>query len=192
MKHSEKKIILGSNSPRRKELLGYLDLDFEVDTKNSFEEVYDSSMIPEKIPVFLSTGKSLGFHRELVQNEILITADTMVFCDGRILGKAKTKEEAKEMLRFLSGKEHTVITGVTIRDCEKQVTFSDSSKVHFTDLSGEDIDYYVDKYSPLDKAGSYGIQEWIGCVAIDRIEGSFFNIMGLPVHLINKHLKDFL
>ena len=187
-----KKIILASNSPRRKELLAGLDVSFEVDTRNSFEETYDPATPHERIPEVLSEGKSYGFHRELSENEILITSDTLVLCGDRVMGKPHSREEAFEMLRFLSGREHKVITAITIRDIHQCRTSSDTAIVRFKELSDNEIWYYIDNYKPFDKAGAYGIQEWIGYIGIGQIEGSFFTIMGLPVHLIYKELLEFV
>ena len=187
-----KRIILASNSPRRKELLGGLDISFVVDTRNNFEEVYDPSTPHEKIPEVLSEGKSYGFHRELSEDEILITSDTLVLCGSDVMGKPHSREEAFEMLRKLSGREHKVITAITIRDNENCKTLSDTAIVHFKELSDNEIWYYIDNFKPFDKAGAYGIQEWIGYIGIGRIDGSFFTIMGLPVHLVYKTLLEFI
>ena len=187
-----KKIILASNSPRRKELLAGLDVCFEVDTRNSFEETYDPSTPHERIPEVLSEGKSYGFHRELSENEILITSDTLVLCNDRVMGKPHSREEAFDMLRTLSGREHQVITAVTVRDSARCKTASASATVHFKELTDSEIRYYIDNFKPFDKAGAYGIQEWIGYIGIDRIEGSFFTIMGLPVHLVYRELNKFI
>ena len=192
MELNDKKIILASNSPRRKELLAGLDVSFEVDTRNSFEETYDPATPHERIPEVLSEGKSYGFHRELSENEILITSDTLVLCGDRVMGKPHSREEAFEMLRFLSGREHKVITAITIRDIHQCRTSSDTAIVRFKVLSDNEIWYYIDNYKPFDKAGAYGIQEWIGYIGIGQIEGSFFTIMGLPVHLIYKELLEFV
>ena len=183
-----KKIILGSNSPRRKELLAGLDITFEVDTRNNFEEVYDPSTPIEKIPEVLSEGKSYGFHRELSEDEILITSDTLVMCGERVMGKPHSREEAIDMLRCLSGREHKVITAITLRDSHNCRTSSDTAIVYFKELTDSEIEYYVDTYKPFDKAGAYGIQEWIGYIGIGKIEGSYFTIMGLPVHLVYEEL----
>lgn len=188
MNLNEKKIILGSNSPRRKELLAGLDIEFTVDTGNNFEEVYDPSTPIEKIPEVLSEGKSYGFHRELENNEILLTSDTLVLCGDRVMGKPHSREEAIDMLECLSGRGHKVITAVTLRDSRSCNTSSDTAIVHFKELTSNEIKYYVDTYNPFDKAGAYGIQEWIGYIGIDKIEGSYFTIMGLPVHLVYKEL----
>lgn len=187
-----KKIILGSNSPRRKELLGGLDIKFTVDTGNTFEEVYDPDTPHERIPEVLSEGKSYGFHRALEANEILITSDTLVLCGDRVMGKPHSREEAIDMLRCLSGREHKVITAITLRDCDRSTTTSDTAVVYFKELTDNEIEYYIDQYKPFDKAGAYGIQEWIGYAGIGRIEGSYFTIMGLPVHLVYKELLNFI
>ena len=187
-----KKIILGSNSPRRKELLAGLDIEFTVDTGNTFEEIYDASTAHELIPEVLSKGKSYGFHRELTDDEILITSDTLVLCGETVMGKPRSREEAIAMLKALSDREHKVITAITIRDSARCSTVSDTALVHFKSLSGDEIEYYVDTYKPFDKAGAYGIQEWIGYMGIDRIEGSYFTIMGLPVHLVYQELLKFI
>ena len=183
-----KKIILGSNSPRRKELLAGLDIDFTVDTENSFEEKYSADTPHEKIPEVLSEGKSYGFHRKLEDNEILITSDTLVLCGERVMGKPHSREEAIDMLKHLSGKGHKVITAITVRDSNSCRTVSDTAIVFFKDLSDSEIEYYVNTYRPFDKAGAYGIQEWIGYIGIGKIEGSYFTIMGLPVHLVYQEL----
>lgn len=185
-------IILGSGSPRRRELLGGLDLSFEVDTRNNFEETYDPSTPQESIPAVLSEGKSLGFHRELSDNEILLTSDTLVLCEGKVMGKPSGRDEAIEMIRSLSGRYHKVITAVTVRDSKHMKTVSDTALVHFKELTDSQIEYYVDTYRPFDKAGAYGIQEWIGYIGIDKIEGSYFTIMGLPVHLAYELLQEFI
>ena len=186
-----KKIILGSNSPRRKELLAGLNIDFIVDTGNTFEETYDPSTPHEQIPEVLSKGKSYGFHRPLEEDEILITSDTLVLCGDRVMGKPHSREEAHDMLRFLSGREHKVITAVTIRDTKSYTTSSDTAIVNFKELSDNEIYYYIDNFKPFDKAGAYGIQEWIGYIGIGKIEGSYFTIMGFPVHLVYQELLKF-
>ena len=186
-----KKIILGSNSPRRRELLSGLDIEFTVDTGNTFEETYDRTVPHEQIPEVLSEGKSYGFHRELEEDEILITSDTLVLCEDRVMGKPHSREEAYDMLRFLSGRRHKVITAVTLRDNRHCITSSDTAIVHFKELSDNEIYYYIDNYKPFDKAGAYGIQEWIGYIGIGKIEGSYFTIMGFPVHLVYQELNKF-
>lgn len=192
MNIKDKKIILASASPRRKELLAGLCIDFEVDTRNNFEEVIDPSIPHEEIPEVLSVGKSNGFHRPLENNEILITSDTLVLCEGKVMGKPSSREDAYEMLKMLSGQDHKVITAVSIRDHKRIVTFSDTAIVYFKSLTDNEIYFYIDNFKPFDKAGAYGIQEWIGYIGIERIEGSYFTIMGFPVHLVYKHLQDFI
>ena len=187
-----KRIILGSASPRRKELLGGLGIDFETDTGNTFQEdFHDISMLHE-IPSIMSVGKSHGFHRPLADDEILITSDTMVICGNEVLGKPSDKADAVRMLGLLSGRQHEVVTAVTIRSSVSEETFSDTALVRFRDLTNEEIDYYIDKYRPFDKAGAYGVQEWIGYIGIESIQGSFYTIMGFPVHKVYLHLKKFL
>ena len=187
-----KKIILGSNSPRRRELLAGLDVEFTVDTGNTFDEVYSPDTPFEEVPVLMSVGKSEGFHRPLEDDEILITADTMVILADEILGKPHGREDAVRMLKDLSGRSHKVVTAVTIRDNRRTETFTDTTVVHFKELSDSEIDYYLDRYSPYDKAGSYGVQEWIGYTAITSIEGSFYNVMGFPVHKVYEELRKFI
>jgi septum formation protein len=187
-----KSIILGSNSPRRKELLAGLGIDFIVDTGNTFEEVYEAGTPHERIPEVLSEGKSYGFHRPLEEGEILITSDTLVLCEDRVMGKPRSREEAFDMLRFLSGRGHKVITAITLRDKHNCKTSSDTANVYFKELSDREIEYYIDNFKPFDKAGAYGIQEWIGYIGIGKIEGSFFTIMGLPVHLVYNELLNFI
>ena len=187
-----KRIILGSNSPRRRELLSGLDLEFTVDARTRFEEHYDPSMPHRKVPAAMAEGKSRGFHRPLEKDEILITADTMVLVDGRMLGKPHSREDAAAMLHTLSGRRHEVITAVMIRDRERCELFEDSTLVTFRALTEDEINYYIDKYRPFDKAGAYGVQEWIGYTAITELQGSFYNVMGFPVHKVYEHLKNFL
>lgn len=187
-----KRIILASNSPRRKELIAGLNIDFEVDTKSNAEEKYSRDTPQEMIPAVLSEVKSFGFHRELEEDEILITSDTLVLCEGRVMGKPHSRKEAIDMLMHLSGKSHKVITAITLRDNLKHSTLSDIALVHFKNLSKNEIEYYVDTFRPFDKAGAYGIQEWIGYIGIDKIEGSYFTIMGLPVHLVYQELVKFI
>lgn len=187
-----KRIILGSNSPRRKELLAGLDIEFTVDTGNSFEESAEPGTEPALIPLHMSQGKSHGFHRPLEEDEVLITSDTVVITDGKVLGKPHSPEEAAAMLRSLSGRTHEVVTAVTIRDAVTEYSFSDVTEVVFEPLSDEEIAYYIDRYKPFDKAGAYGIQEWIGYIGISSIRGSFYTVMGFPVHRVWKELKRFL
>lgn len=188
----DRKIILGSNSPRRRELMAGLNIDFIVDTGNTFSESYSPDTPYNEVPVLMSEGKSLGFHRPLADDEILITADTMVILSDEILGKPHGREDAVRMLRDLSGREHKVTTAVTIRDSRRIKTVTDTTLVWFKDLSDNEIEYYVDTYHPFDKAGAYGVQEWIGHIGITRIEGSYFNVVGFPVHLVYSLLMEFL
>ena len=191
MKKCSKRIILGSGSPRRRELLAGLDVDFTVDTANTFEESVPDGARPEDVPLLMSEGKSHGFHRPLEDDELLITADTVVIVDSRVLGKPHGREQAIEMLRELSGREHEVVSAVTFRSTAKELIVKDTIKVFVSPLSDEEIAYYVDTYRPFDKAGGYGIQEWLGFAAIGRIEGSFYNVMGFPVHRVWELLRQF-
>ena len=188
----DKHIILASNSPRRRELLAGLDIEFEVDTRNDFEEYFDPATPHDQVPSLMARGKSHGFHRPLRPGEILITADTMVLLDKVILGKPHSREEAVHMLELLSGREHEVITGVTIRDAGREETFSDVTFVTFKAFTPEEIDYYVDTCRPYDKAGAYGIQEWIGYIGMTDMRGSFYNVMGFPVQRVYEALQRFL
>ena len=187
-----KRIILASNSPRRRELLAALGLEFTVDTGTSFVEEYTPDTPHTKVPELMSRGKSLGFHRPLDEDELLVTSDTMVLCGTEILGKPLDKADAVRMLRMLSGREHQVITAVTIRDSKREKTFSVTSNVFFKKLSDNEIDYYIENYKPFDKAGAYGIQEWIGYIGITGIEGSFYNVMGFPTQRFFDELQDFI
>lgn len=184
------KIILASGSPRRRELMEQMELEFTVDSKTSFEEIVPEGMIPEDVPVYFAEGKSSGFHRELEDDELIVSADTIVICEGEIMGKPKDKEGAIEMLRKLSGKSHKVVSAVSVRSRKGRQTLSDTAIVHFRNLSEEEINHYVEKYNPTDKAGAYGIQEWIGLIGITGIEGSFYTIMGLPTHLLAALLPE--
>ena len=188
----DKQIILASGSPRRRELLSAMDIPFTVDTGNTFDESWSSDTPHEKVPELMSEGKSFGFHRELADNEILVTSDTMVLCGTEILGKPKDRDDAIRMLKLLSGRGHQVITAVTLRDREKKKTFFVTSNVFFKELSDSEITYYLDTYKPYDKAGAYGIQEWIGYIGISRLEGSFYNVMGFPASRFYEELKAFL
>ena len=193
-----KRVILGSNSPRRRELLKGLNIDFEVDGCNDFDERFSPDTPYDEVPRLMSVGKSHSFHRPLVPGEILITADTMVILpptDGRpgeILGKPKDPEDAIRMLRDLSGRKHHVTTAVTLRTTEREETFSTTTDVWFKELADEEITYYVNNFKPFDKAGAYAIQEWIGYAGITRIEGSYFNVVGFPVQRVYEALKRLL
>lgn len=184
-------IILGSNSPRRKELLAGLDLDFEVKVIPGLEEHYPTNLQPEEIPVFLAKQKAAAYIPTLPEKTLLITADTIVWNRNEVIGKPKNREDAIQMLQSLSGHEHHVVTGVCLTTTEKQKAFSVISAVKFATLTDEEIGYYVDKYQPFDKAGAYGIQEWIGYVGVESINGSFYNVMGLPVQRLYQELKKF-
>ncbi len=184
-------IILGSNSPRRRELLAGLDLDFEVKVIPGLEEHYPATLQPEEIPVFLAKQKAEAYIPTLPEKTLLITADTIVWNRNEVIGKPKNREEAIRMLQSLSGHEHHVVTGVCLTTTEKQKAFSVISAVKFATLTDEEIGYYVDKYQPFDKAGAYGIQEWIGYVGVESINGSFYNVMGLPVQRLYQELKKF-
>jgi septum formation protein len=185
-----KKIILASKSPRRQELLKGLDIQFEIKTKE-VDESYPLTMKPEQVPVFLAEKKADAFVDLLEKDTILITSDTIVIQGKNILEKPNSIEEGKAMIRKLSGQVHTVVTGVCIRTLEKSISFSDETRVLFTDLTDDEIDYYMKNYQPFDKAGSYGVQEWIGYVGIERLQGSYYNVMGLPVHKVYTALKTF-
>ena len=183
------RIILGSNSPRRRELLAGLDLSFDVHVIPGLEENYPDSLQPQEIPVFLSKQKAEAYLSTLEDQVLLITADTIVWNETEVIGKPKDREDAIRMLRSLSGHEHQVVTGVCLTTTKKQETFSVVSSVRFASLTDEEIIYYVDKYKPFDKAGAYGIQEWIGYVGVESISGSFYNVMGLPVQRLYQELK---
>lgn len=186
------RIILGSNSPRRRELLAGLDLSFDVHVIPGLEENYPDSLQPQEIPVFLSKQKAEAYLSTLDDQVLLITADTIVWNETEVIGKPKDREDAIRMLRSLSGHEHQVVTGVCLTTTKKQETFSVVSSVRFASLTDEEIIYYVDKYKPFDKAGAYGIQEWIGYVGVESISGSFYNVMGLPVQRLYQELKRFV
>ena len=188
----EFRLILGSGSPRRYELMLGLDIPFTVEFNPHVEEVMDPSQAPEAIPQLLAKQKSFAFPRALEPDELLITADTLVYCGGVLLGKPHTREEAIEMLQQLSGDTHTVRTGVFLRTSKATHGFTVATEVTFVSLSNEEIAYYVDQYKPYDKAGAYGAQDWIGYVGIERINGSYFNVMGLPVQVLYKELGDFM
>lgn len=175
-----------------------MDIDFTVDTVNTFTESVPEGTTYDQVPVLMAEGKSAGFHRPLEDDEILITADTMVILPpsgdrpGEILGKPKDAQDAARMLRDLSGREHHVTTAVTIRSNSRKDTFTATTEVWFKQLSEEEIAYYIDNYKPFDKAGAYAIQEWIGHIGITRIEGSYFNVVGFPVQRVWEHLQAFI
>lgn len=185
------RIILASRSPRRQELLRQLGIKFDVVIKDYCED-YPGNLQGEEIASFLAYEKSRLFKDDIKDNEIVITADTIVWCRGKVLGKPETSEEAGMMLRELSGNTHEVITGVTILSKSKEKTFTALTEVTFEELSDAEIKYYVDVFQPFDKAGAYGIQEWIGLAACSRIEGSYFNVVGLPVQRLYKELLELI
>ena len=185
-------LILASRSPRRRQLLADCGLEFSLAGDYEVVEEYPRDLPADEVAAFLSRLKSEAYPEPLGGEDILITADTVVIADGRILGKPAGRETALDMLRSLSGRSHSVITGVTLRNGSRSRTFDSRTKVFFKQLSDEEIDYYVDRYRPYDKAGAYGIQEWIGYVAIERIEGSFYNVMGLPVQKLLTELEIFI
>ncbi|MCF8219915.1 MAG: Maf family nucleotide pyrophosphatase [Cryomorphaceae bacterium] len=185
------KIILGSNSPRRKELLAQLGITFEVRSIN-FEEFVDDKLPYLEIPKDIAQQKLSALSHTKSADELIICADTLVFLEGRPLGKPNSMEEAQEMLTLLSGKTHEVITAVGIAYQDRHLIFDELTTVTFTQLTPEEIAYYINTYAPLDKAGSYGIQEWIGLIGVRRIEGSYSNVMGLPTHRLHRVLQDFI
>ncbi|TCP25810.1 septum formation protein [Tenacibaculum skagerrakense] len=182
-------IILASGSPRRQQFFKDLGLDFEIRLK-SIDEVYPNHLKGVEITDYLANLKSIPFDDELSANDLLITSDTIVWLNNKALGKPKNYEEAFSILRNLSGKTHEVITSVSIKNPNFQKIINDTTTVYFRDLTDEEIDYYITTYKPYDKAGAYGIQEWIGKIGIDKIEGSYFNVMGLPVHKLYKELMN--
>ena len=191
-KLKSKKLILASQSPRRQELLKGIDVDFALAPRYHVDEVFPADMSKNEVPVFLAKLKSEHYPQPLADNEILITADTLVWCKNEFLGKPKNSEDAARMLRLMSDNAHEVLTGVCLRSAQKTATFSASTLVYFRKLTQNEICYYVDTYQPLDKAGAYGIQEWIGYAAIERIEGSYYNVMGLPMQKLYVELEKFL
>lgn len=184
-------IVLASNSPRRKELLQRMGVNFKVRTLFGIDESYPDSLRGEDIVCYISRNKAKAYQSSMAPNELLITADTIVYVDGEVMGKPKNAEQAKEMLHKLSGKTHQVITGVTIVTAKRTENFGVTSQVKFTNITDEEINFYVDNYLPFDKAGAYGIQEWIGIVAVEEIKGSYFNVVGLPVQRLYQKLKSF-
>ena len=187
---SKYKIVLASNSPRRQELLAGLDIDFEVKIIPGIEESYPDTLKKEEIPVYIAKLKADAYLKYLKADTLLITADTIVLLEGVVYGKPKNEQDAKKMLQILSGKTHEVITGVCLTGLKKQQTFQVSSQVTFAELQEDEIDYYVENYKPYDKAGAYGVQEWIGYIGVEKIDGSFYNVMGLPARVLYTHLKE--
>ena len=182
-----KKIILSSNSPRRRELLAGLDIPFEVKVLEGIDESYPDGLSVEEIPQYIAKEKADAY--QVADDEIVLTADTVVVLDNEILGKPVDDADARRMLRALSGKTHKVITGVCLTSTERQRLFAVVSEVTFKSLSDDEIDYYITHYQPLDKAGAYGIQEWIGYVGVTALKGSYFNVMGFPVQRIYDELS---
>lgn len=189
---ANKRVVLASSSPRRRLLLEGVDLEFTVEVNNDIPEEFESSMDINLVPEHLARLKSSGFGRRLSDSEILVTADTLVLCGGKILGKPTDRSDAFRMLKMLSGDKHTVLTGVCIRDNCRERSFTSETIVYFRELKDDEIYYYIDNYAPYDKAGAYGAQDWIGYVAISRIEGSYFNVMGLPIQRLYTELESFL
>ncbi len=185
------KLLLASNSPRRRELLSLLDIDFSIVSPRDIEEKYPDNLPPDDVAPYLSALKANAYKDLAVGDDIVVTADTVVICGGRILGKPRDRQQAVDMLKSLSGCVHKVVTGVTLMSSDRTVTFSETTLVSFDNLSDDLISYYVDRYRPFDKAGAYGIQEWIGCVGINRIEGCYYNVMGLPLHALYSRLAAF-
>jgi MAF protein len=185
------RIILASRSPRRQQLLRDLGLKFDV-VEMDYDETFPDNLQGEEAAIYLAKGKSNSFRNILADNEIVITADTIVWCNNRALGKPVDSQDARRMILELSGNTHEVITGVNLLSSEKEVAFCESTKVTFEKLSDEEIDYYIHEFKPFDKAGAYGIQEWIGIAACSRIEGSYFNVVGLPVQRVYQELMEFI
>lgn len=186
------RLILASQSPRRRQLLSDAGIEFTLADRFECDETFPQDMPAEDVAEYLSRLKSDAYPEPLAEGDILLTADTVVIANNRVLGKPSDRAEAIEMISLLSGCDHEVITGCTLRTATRQRSFSVRSKVHFRALDREEIEYYVDCYRPFDKAGAYGIQEWIGYVGIEGIEGSFYNVMGLPVQRLYSILKEFI
>lgn len=183
------KVILASNSPRRKELLAGLGVEYEVRTLPDVDESYPETLRGAEIPLYISRKKADAYRALMRPGELMLTADTIVWLDGKVLEKPKDREDAMRMLREMSGRTHEVFTGVCITTPEWQRSFAAETEVRFSDLSEEEITYYVDKYQPMDKAGAYGVQEWIGFIGVENISGSYYNIMGLPVQRLYRELQ---
>ena len=186
------RIILASNSPRRRELIAGLGLDFSVKVLEGIDESWPENLEGEDIPIYISRGKAAPYKQLIAPDELVITADTIVYVDGQVLGKPQDESDARRMLRLLSGRGHEVITGVTFLTTRRVHSFAVTTRVRFCKLSEEEIDYYVKTFEPMDKAGAYGIQEWIGYVGVESIEGSYFNVVGLPVQRLYRELMDFI
>ena len=182
------KVILASNSPRRKDLLAGLGVDYEVRTLPDVDETYPDTLKGADIPLFIAKEKANAYLNMMKPGELMITTDTIVWLDEKVLGKPKDREDAMCMLRTMSGRTHEVFTGVCLTTTEWQRSFTAQTEVRFAELSEEEITYYVDTYKPMDKAGAYGVQEWIGFIGVENISGSYYNIMGLPVQRLYKEL----
>jgi septum formation protein len=183
------KVVLASNSPRRKELLSGLGIDYEVKTLPDIDESFPEGLTEVETATYIARAKADVYRNIMQLDELIITADTIVWLDGEVMGKPLDGEDARRMLRALSGKTHQVITGVCLTTIDSQKAFATVTDVTFCHLSEEEIDYYVERYRPMDKAGSYGIQEWIGFVGVESISGSYFNVMGLPIQRLYTELK---
>lgn len=185
------KIILASNSPRRRELLAGLGLDFTVKVISGIDESWPHSLKGEDIPLYISREKAAPYRQTIAEDELVITADTIVYVDGEVLGKPHDKADAVRMLKLISGRWHEVITGVTLMTAVKERSFAVTTRVRFCNLTDDEINRYVESGLPMDKAGAYGIQEWIGYVGVEAIEGSYFNVVGLPVQRLYRELMNF-
>ena len=185
------KIILASNSPRRRELLAGLGLDFTVKVISGIDESWPHSLKGEDIPLYISREKAAPYRQTIAEDALVITADTIVYVDGEVLGKPHDKADARRMLRLISGRWHEVITGVTLMTAAKERSFAVTTRVRFCNLTDDEINRYVESGLPMDKAGAYGIQEWIGYVGVEAIEGSYFNVVGLPVQRLYRELINF-
>lgn len=183
------KVVLASNSPRRKELLGGLGIGYEVKTMPDIDESYPDGLSMEEVPVYIARSKADAYRPLMQPDELIITADTIVWLDGVVMGKPKDEEEARDMLRRLSGQTHQVVTGVCLTTIDRQQSFATVTDVTFDRLTEEEITHYVSRYQPMDKAGAYGIQEWIGYVGVRSIKGSYFNVVGLPIQRLYQELK---
>ena len=184
------KIVLCSNSPRRKELLKGLGLNFQTRIIDGIDESYEKSLPGEDIAKMISEKKAESYKATMSSDELIITADTIVYVDGEVLGKPQNKIDAARMLKMISGKCHDVITGVCLLTSNKRISFSVKTKVSFAQITDDEISFYIENYKPYDKAGAYGIQEWIGYIGVDSIQGSYFNVMGLPVQRLYSELKN--
>ena len=184
------KIVLASNSPRRHELMSGLEIDYEIKTLPDIDESYPESLKAEEIPLYISRHKAEAYRNVMKDNELIITADTIVYIDNQVLGKPKDEEDAKAMLHKLSGRTHLVITGVCLTTTSWQRSFSATTEVTFATLTNEEISHYVTKYKPLDKAGAYGVQELIGYIGVSSLKGSYYNVMGLPIQRLYRELQN--